>query len=404
MNGLLRSPFIGLFFFVLFLAVSPGLRAQTLGFDDLSATAGAGAGGGGGRAATAAGTAASLPPWTITLAPAETVAGCHFDPALDAPNWGNFTSVESNTLLHTKRVNDGTCYGISVFVIRYFQWFVLPHLLTDAERSRAGRRSVPVYARTLAKRLALPDAILQEPRGTQAEREALVAPWRLRTLLTARPAVGTAVLAALEDPATKGPLTPDYAAFSKEHSARMFDNQMFLMRLGARLRETVSSWVQGKTDPDSPYIRRIFGRTSFDLMTKGLDDPRLGLVEVGFWSSTRKPRWGHSVLAWRITRHEARKQGSTKVFEAFRVDLWDSNDPDNGLDDAFWYVPDENRFAPTAKYGDLYDDGEAPLVPAGEVFLRPTQMGPGSESALLRFEANVLNQISLKVEKVEARD
>lgn len=292
-----------------------------------------------------------------------------FDPKFDAPAFYNFVSTEENTLIKFKRTNQGTCYGISIFTLRYFQWFVLPHLLDDAAlatlRGKKLHRSLPRYARIVAEQMKLPAWVLAWP-DRELDREgrlAKIAPYRLRTYCAGNENLAEGLAEAL----------------TKEHSIRMFDNQMILARKGAQ----IAAWIDMK-------IRK--GTPQFFLMNKYVSDPKLGACEVGFWSHDRG--WGHSVVGYRISRHTARK--GRKTLEAYKIDLYDSNDPRQSFGDALWFVPDAKLFAPSKRYADLYDD----LVAPGEDFVKASHLGPGAEQKLLDFEANLFNRFSLRFEAV----
>ena len=94
-------------------------------------------------------------------------------------------------------MNEGTCYGISMFTLRYFQWFVLPHLLSDTELAAAKAHRLPSYARRIAKDMGLPDWVVGSPTDdgkggklSAQQRAERITPYRLRTMLAKRPRMG----------------------------------------------------------------------------------------------------------------------------------------------------------------------------------------------------------------------
>jgi len=366
-----------------------------------------------GATAQGTGTAATgeqVGPYTIA-GQGTVVQHAYFERELDAPPFYNFTSIETSIPTGFKRVNHGTCYGISMFTMRYYQWFVLPHVLDESARGRwrgslpraqakAARRPLPNYALQVAKDMGLPDWVLAWPTGSADESRRRIAPFRLRTYLKANQALQKKVQAALtsEDNAEMAVRFDEDVA--KEHAMRMFDNQMGLMRKGAQLYEWVSRRVQSWGDTDDAVFKRLFGKCSFDMMKKYLAEPKQGCFEVAIWGSAGLPPWGHSVIGYKITKFEAKKAGDDDTYEAYRIEIYDNNDPDNYYDAAFYYFPKEQRFAPSAKYAGLYDD-DPPLVPKGEHFLRTTQMGPSTESVVTRLEENLMNRFSKRMERVE---
>ena len=343
------------------------------------------------------------------------ISHSYFERDLDAPPFYNFVSTETNTLTGFQRTNGGTCFGISMVTLRYFQWFILPSLLTDTELEAVRgkklfgfgkpktKRTLPSYAKKMAADFNLPDWVLLWPAGSQKERTAKIAPYRLRTYLTKNKLLAQKVEGALKDGDLQDAsqrLDPEIA---KEHSVRMFDNQMGLMRKGSQLYEMINRFIHDKGDSDNKAFKALFGRCAFDEVRKQIEDKKYGCTEFGFWSSRLKEMWGHSVVAFKITEHKAVNTTSNQRVKAFKVHLYDNNDPFNTSDDAFWYFSDTQKFNPSDQYADFYD-GSNPLRPAGEEFMKSMQLGPSSENLVLRFEENVMNKFSFKMETVEIQD
>lgn len=335
---------------------------------------------------------AQIGPFTVSGKPVKTFH-TYFERELDAPDFFNFESYQEYGPLKHKFVNAGTCYGISMFTIRYFQWFVLPHLLTDAQLATAKPRKHPAYASRVAKDMGLPAWVLGSPaddgkggRLSASQRAERIAPYRLRKLLTGKAAMTRALQDAIERSA-------------KLECARMFDNQQLLMNLGTRIASFVDRTVFGKAPRESELGRKIFGVGGFGLMKRYAEDTSLGVFEIGFYGSKLKPMWGHSVVGYRIVQYEARKKGSPAPVEAYRIDLYDSNDPANTSDDCFWFIPSVQGFAPSKEYGGFYND-ESPLLPKGKDFLHSTQLGPSAEQQMLSVEKNTFNQWLFRYKRV----
>lgn len=350
-------------------------------------------------AATGAATAAKpdavvaqFGPYTVVGQPVKTMH-TYFERELDAPDFFNFESYQSYGPLKHKFINSGTCYGISMFTIRYFQWFVLPHLLTDAQLASAKPRRLPAYARRVAKDLGLPGWVLGSPADdgkggklSASQRAERIAPYRLRTLLTAKAGMAKALQTSIEQSA-------------KIECARMFDNQQLLMNLGSRIASFVDRTVFGKAPRESELGRKIFGVGGFGLMKRYVEDTSLGSFEIGFYGSKIKPIWGHSVVGYKIVQYVAKKAGKSEPVEAYRIDLYDSNDPANTSDDCFWFLPSEQAFAPSKGYSDYYND-ENPLLPKGKHWLHSTQLGPSAEQQMLTVEKNTFNQWAFRYKRV----
>ncbi len=313
----------------------------------------------------------------------------YFERELDAPDFYNFTAIETS-ISGMKRINHGVCYGISMFTIRYFQWFILPHLLTDEERMNAGPHRIPAYGKRIAKDFELPDWILEpipnicsEPQSVRAEK---IKPYRLRQFMSNKRKLTKALEAAL------------VKEKSKEHAMRMFDNQMLLIRKGTQ----AAAWIDKK-------MRK--GQPAFEQFVRYIKAPRVGAAEVGFWGSTTKEIWGHSVVGYKILKYKAREGANGDLEDAYQLVLYDNNDPQNTSDNAYWYFPEKKLWAPSKKYGEFYD-GSNPLIPKGEQFLKATQMGPGTDvcidknywvptgvqklQGVIRFEENFFNELSIK--------
>ncbi|MBI4870880.1 MAG: hypothetical protein HY814_04870 [Candidatus Riflebacteria bacterium] len=329
-------------------------------------------------------TVAQLGPYTVIGQPVRTFH-TYFERELDAPDFYNFESFQTYGPFKHKFVNSGTCYGISMFTLRYYQWFILPHLLTDAELAAAKPRKLPAYARRVAKDMGLPDWVLASPADdgkggklAAAQRAERIAPYRLRKLLTGKADMTRALQEAIEKTA-------------KVECARMFDNQQLLLNLGARIAQFADRTLFGRVPRDSELGRKFFGVGGFGLMKKYVQDPSLGAFEIGFYGSKLKPMWGHSVVGFRIVQYAARRKGATGTVEAYRIDLYDSNDPTNTSDDCFWFLPSVQAFAPSKAYAAFYD-GDNPLLPKGKDFLRSTQLGPSAEQQMFTVEKNTFNQ------------
>jgi hypothetical protein len=327
---------------------------------------------------------AKFGPYTVVGQPVKTLH-TYFERELDAPDFFNFESYQQYGPFKHKFVNSGTCYGISMFTIRYFQWFVLPHLLTDAQLAAAKPRRLPAYARRVAKDMGLPDWVLGSPaddgRGgklTASQRAARIAPYRLRKLVSGKTELTKALQETIEKTA-------------KLECTRMFDNQQLLLNMGARIAQFADRTLFGRVPRDSELGRKFFGVGGFGLMTKYVEDTSLGAFEIGFYGSKLKPMWGHSVVGYRIVQYAARKAGSAALVEAYRIDLCDSNDPSNSSDNCFWFVPAVQGFAPSKAYAEYYD-GDNPLLPKGKDFLHSTQLGPSAEQQMFSVEKNTFNQ------------
>ncbi|MBI4860371.1 MAG: hypothetical protein HY815_08925 [Candidatus Riflebacteria bacterium] len=327
---------------------------------------------GGGPALQAAALApVAIGPFTVSGQPVESWHTC-FERELDAPSFYNFESYQQYGSFKHRFVNEGTCYGISMFTLRYFQWFILPHLLTDAQLAAARPRVLPGYARQVARDMGLPGWVLESPtsdgsggRLTARQRAARIAPWRLRTLLTGKADLTRALGQTIEK-------------IAKKECAMMFDNQRLLVNLGSRIAQFIDRTIFRRANRDTTMGRLFFGVGGFGLMKQYISDTSLGAFEVGFFGSKLKPMWGHSVVGFRITRFQATKRGSAGTFEAYRVDLYDSNDPTNTSDDCLWFFPSEQAFAPSKGYAEFYD-GENPLLPKGKEFLLSAQLGPSAD-------------------------
>ena len=313
----------------------------------------------------------------------------HFERELDGPNFYNFTSIETS-ISGMKRINHGVCYGISMFTNRYFQWFILPHLLSDEERVKAGPHRIPAYGKKIAEDFELPEwvtaPIPASCSESQEERAAKIRPYRLRLYMSRRRELTKALEAKLVEERTK------------EHAMRMFDNQMLLIRKGTQL----AGWLDKK-------MRK--GQPAFDQFTRYIKASRVGVAEVGFWGSTTKELWGHSVVGYKMLKYKAREGDNGDLEDAYQLLLYDSNDPRNTSDNCFWYFPEKKLWAPSKQYGDFYD-GSNPLIPAGKQFLGVGQMGPGTDvcidsnywvptgiqklQGVLRFEENFFNHMSIK--------
>jgi hypothetical protein len=338
----------------------------------------------------------------------------YFERDLDAPPFYNFESSETNILTGMSKVNGGTCFGISMVTIRYFQWFILPSLIDDKALSDVrgkklfgfgkpnSERKLPSYAKQMAKDFGLPSWMLSWPEGSQANRTKKIAPYRMRTLLSQNLKLAKKVQVALTGEVISESVARLDPELAKEHAIRMFDNQMGLMRKGAQLYEMLSKKTHEYGNSESKTFQALFGRCAFDAMLKSIDDCRLGCNEIGFWGSKLKPMWGHSVVAWKVTLFEA-VNASGEPVKAYKVDIYDNNDPFNTSDNAFWYFSDVQKFSPSAAYADYYD-GDSPLLPAGKEFLNAIQMGPSSEGFALKFEENLMNKFSKRFEKVKVQD
>jgi hypothetical protein len=333
-------------------------------------------------------------PYTVSGPPVKTLH-TWFERELDSPPFFNFESYQQYGSFKHKFVNSGTCYGISMFTLRYFQWFVLPHLLSDPQLAAAKPRRLPAYARRVAQDMGLPGWILGAPTDdtagrklTAAERTARIAPYRLRTLLKGKPDLTKALGKSIEQ-------------IAKEEATRMFDNQQYLVNLGSRVAQFLDRTIFGRVNRESVLGRKFFGVGGFGLMKQYVEDTSLGAFELGFYGSKIKPMWGHSVVGFQIVQYAATKRGAAGSFEAYRIDLCDSNDPDNGSDNCYWYFPSERSFAPSKAYADYYD-GDNPLLPKGKDFLFSAQMGPSAEQQLLSVEKNSFNRWMLDFKKVGA--
>lgn len=332
----------------------------------------------------AAETVAQVGPYTVFGQPVR-VFHTYFERELDSPDFFNFESYQQYGPFKRKFVNSGTCYGISMFTLRYFQWFILPHLLSDAELAAAKPRRLPAYSRRVARDLKLPEWVLGAPANDgkggklgARERTQRIAPYRLRTMLKGKADMTKSLQEAVEKTA-------------KLECARMFDNQQLLVNLGQRIAQFTDRTLFGRAPRESVLGRKLFGLGGFGLMTKYVQDTSLGAFEIGFYGSKLKPIWGHSVVGFRITQFSARKTGTAELAEAYRIDLCDSNDPGNTSDNCFWFVPSVQGFAPSKAYAEFYD-GDNPLQPKGKDFLLSTQLGPSAEHQLLTVEKNSYNQ------------
>ncbi|MBI2943870.1 MAG: hypothetical protein HYY25_06690 [Candidatus Wallbacteria bacterium] len=343
-------------------------------------------------AAQATATVAQFGPYTVLGQPVK-VFHTYFERELDAPDFFNFESYQEYGPFKHKFINAGTCYGISMFTLRYFQWFVLPHLLSDEQLKAAKARRIPAYARRVAKDMGLPDWVLGSPTDdgkgkklSASARAQRIAPYRMRTLLKGK----TALIRSLQDSIERT---------AKLECVRMFDNQQLLMNLGQRIAQFTDRTLFGRVPRESELGRKLFGVGGFGLMRKYVEDTSLGAFEIGYYGSKLKPIWGHSVVGYRIVQYAARKAGSPGQVEAFRIDIFDNNDPTNTSDNAFWFIPDAQGFSPSKEYAEFYD-GDNPLVPKGKHFLRPAQLGPSAEQQMLTVEKNTFNQWMFRHKRV----
>ncbi len=337
-------------------------------------------------------TVAQIGPYTVIGQPLRT-SHTYFERELDAPDFYNFESYQQYGPLKHKFVNSGTCYGISMFTLRYFQWFILPHLLTDTELAAARRPRLPAYSRRVARDMGLPDWVLGSPTDdgkggklSASQRTDRIAPYRLRTLLTGKAEMTRALQDAIEKSV-------------KLEATRMFDNQQLLVNLGARIAQFTDRTVFRRASRESPLGRKIFGVGGFGLMRRYVEDTSLGAFEIGFYGSKLKPMWGHSVVGYRIVEYSARKAGRKELVKAYRIDIYDSNDPSNTSENWYWFFPSEQAFAPSKAYAQFYD-GDNPLKPEGKDFLKTTQLGPSAEHQMLTVEKNTFNQWLFRFKEV----
>jgi len=339
----------------------------------------------------------------------------YFERDLDAPPFFNFLSEETNTITGFSMVNGGTCYGISMVAIRYFQWFILPSLLDDEalEEVRGkklfgfgkpkSKRPLPAYAKRIGKDFDLPSWMFEWPEGSQAQRTKRIAPYRFRAFLNKNKTLAKKIEKALKSDEVNSQSKRLNSDVAKEHAIRMFDNQKGLMRKGAQLYEMISRKTHDYGNSDSKVFKAVFGRCAFDTIKKNIDNDKLGCSEIGFWGSKLKPMWGHSVVAFKITEFEAENSKTSEKVKAFKVHIYDNNDPFNTSDNVFWYFNDVQKFAPAEQYADFYD-GDSPLKPKGKEFLNAIQMGPSTETFSLNFESNLMNRFSHVFEKVEVKN
>jgi hypothetical protein len=342
----------------------------------------------------------------------------YFERDLDAPPFKNFDSIESNDLTLKDKMNNGTCYGISMFTIRYFQWFILPSLLSDDELSKVrgkkfilfGKpkttRKIPDYAYFVAKAMNLPGWMLQWPEGTQKERTAKVAPYRMRTLLSENSKMAEKLEEALQGKSGKSTPSVDPEVAQKQ-AIRMFDNQFSIFKLATNAGDVISTATHSLLDSENKLVQLFFGRGAFDKIRDGIKDNKKALMEIEFCGSEFGKKfsefWGHSVVAWKVGAYKAENSKGETV-DAYKIHIYDSNDPVNAKDNSFWYFSDEQKFTVPEKYAKMYNFSGSPLLPSGKEFLKPIQMHPASENVLTKHEENFRNVLSLAFEKVSVDD
>ena len=351
----------------------------------------------------------------------------YFERDLDAPEFRNFTSEETNTLINKTRINNGVCYGISMLTIRYFQWFILPSLLDDDTLARVRgtefgfwnktpkkKRKLSQYAELMARAMNLPEWILQWPEGTQAERTAKVAPYRLRTYLASKEEMAVNLVQVLHGGNSETAVSEEKA---KEQAMRMFDNQFGIFSLFFKVGDITDELVHGLFESDNKIVKLLFGPSAFEKITSYVQDPKKGLMEVELCGSRLNSigddgkvdffsmYWGHSVVAYKITKHGVKNEKG-QYFKAYKVHVYDSNDPFNVKDNAFWYFPDVEKWTPSEKYAAKYDHivQGSPLLPEGSNFLYTFQFHGQTENFITRREENLNNLIGVLFEKVEVYD